>query len=93
MAFRLKPALSPFDNPVMMGLWPFTARATELERVARALKDRSSRGLVLSGAAGVGKSRLAAEAVRDLDPRRVEAGGSRVLVRRNRRSQAQSALA
>jgi DNA-binding CsgD family transcriptional regulator len=46
-------------------LWPLIGRAAELEVIADATKaagDRS-RGIVLSGAAGVGKTRLAREAV------------------------------
>ncbi|TYB59484.1 hypothetical protein FXF51_33970 [Nonomuraea sp. PA05] len=45
----------------MRVLWPFAGRTSELASVAAALR---SKGAVLAGPAGVGKSRLAAEAVR-----------------------------
>src|SRR5262245_43272488 len=41
--------------------WPFVGREPELEHVAQAIATR--RGVVLAGDAGVGKSRLLAEAV------------------------------
>ncbi|WP_344473510.1 LuxR C-terminal-related transcriptional regulator [Nonomuraea monospora] len=46
----------------MRALWPFAGRTSELASVAAALR---SKGAVLAGPAGVGKSRLAAEAVRE----------------------------
>ncbi|MFF3444282.1 LuxR C-terminal-related transcriptional regulator [Streptosporangium sp. NPDC002721] len=42
--------------------WPFTARTEELDLVRRSLAA-GRRGVVVTGAAGVGRSRLAAEAV------------------------------
>jgi DNA-binding CsgD family transcriptional regulator len=43
-------------------LWPLTGRDIELENIATARGDTRCRGVVLSAAAGVGKSRLAREA-------------------------------
>jgi DNA-binding CsgD family transcriptional regulator/tetratricopeptide (TPR) repeat protein len=45
----------------MLGSWPLVGRGEELDFAAKA-RRRGRRGLVLSGAAGVGKTRLAAEA-------------------------------
>ena len=44
--------------------WPLVGRVEELERIVRARADSGCRGLVVSGGAGVGKSRLAREASR-----------------------------
>src|SRR6266508_1982312 len=41
--------------------WPLVARREELELFAEALDDKSCRGLLVSGPAGVGKTRLADE--------------------------------
>lgn len=46
--------------------WPFAGRDADLGRVVARLRDPGCRALVLAGAAGVGKSRLAAEAARRL---------------------------
>jgi DNA-binding CsgD family transcriptional regulator len=43
------------------GTWPLVGRATELERIATAMKQTCGSGVVLIGAAGVGKSRLVRE--------------------------------
>jgi DNA-binding CsgD family transcriptional regulator len=43
--------------------WPLTGRAAELDAIAEAMSRADARGVVLIGAAGVGKSRLAREAV------------------------------
>jgi DNA-binding CsgD family transcriptional regulator len=43
--------------------WPLTGRASELAAITEAMTNDDSRGVVLIGAAGVGKSRLAREAV------------------------------
>jgi predicted ATPase len=42
--------------------WPFTGRDAELALVREALTDGSAGGVVIAGPAGVGKTRLAAEA-------------------------------
>ncbi|WP_435121820.1 LuxR C-terminal-related transcriptional regulator [Amycolatopsis thermoflava] len=56
--------------------WPLVGRAEELRFVATALRSRSGpRGVVLAGAAGVGKTRLAGEAL-------AEAGQRGMTVRR-----------
>lgn len=49
------------EHPMLATAWPFVGRERELARVARALRRRDTAGLVLSGPAGVGKTRLAAE--------------------------------
>jgi DNA-binding CsgD family transcriptional regulator len=59
--------------------WPFVGRESEVDRVARALATRQ--GVVLAGEAGVGKTRLLAEAVE-----RCAADGRRVLQVRATRS-------
>ncbi|MFF5367242.1 LuxR C-terminal-related transcriptional regulator [Streptomyces sp. NPDC013187] len=46
--------------------WPFTGREDELELVRRSLTG-ARRGMVVSGPAGVGKTRLAHEAIRGTD--------------------------
>ena len=43
--------------------WPIVGRAAELQRIAVAHGEDGSRGVVLTGPAGVGKSRLAREAI------------------------------
>jgi hypothetical protein len=43
--------------------WPLTGRARELRLVEAALSDPGASGIVICGAAGVGKSRLAREAL------------------------------
>src|SRR4051794_34328452 len=59
--------------------WPFIGREPELERVVSALA--TGRGVVLAGDAGVGKTRLLAEALA-----RVEAADGRLLSVRATRS-------
>ncbi|REF00988.1 LuxR C-terminal-related transcriptional regulator [Thermomonospora umbrina] len=54
----------------MYRIWPFAGRGAELTRLRAHLRDPSARGVVLAGAAGVGKSRLAAELLRPDDPER-----------------------
>jgi DNA-binding CsgD family transcriptional regulator len=50
-------------------VWPLVGRDEELRFVAAALRSRTSgRGVVLAGAAGVGKTRLAREALRRAAP-------------------------
>jgi hypothetical protein len=41
--------------------WPFVGREDELARFRRMLVDAGSRGLVLAGASGVGKTRTGTE--------------------------------
>ncbi|MDQ3885929.1 MAG: LuxR C-terminal-related transcriptional regulator [Actinomycetota bacterium] len=48
--------------------WPFVGREDELQRIREAM--RSEAGIVLAGTPGVGKTRLAYEAVTGADPRR-----------------------
>ncbi|MBX7432761.1 LuxR C-terminal-related transcriptional regulator [Mycobacterium sp. Y57] len=57
------------------GEWPLIGRTAELDVIAAALRDSAggSRGIVLAGVAGVGKTRLAAEAA----TRFRDAGGRR----------------
>jgi DNA-binding CsgD family transcriptional regulator len=43
--------------------WPLTGRLEELRLIEAALSDKGSSGMVICGAAGVGKSRLAREAL------------------------------
>ncbi|MCX4766694.1 LuxR C-terminal-related transcriptional regulator [Streptomyces sp. NBC_01275] len=44
-----------------LGRWPLVGRGPELDAFAAALADRDCRGFLVSGTAGVGKSRLAEE--------------------------------
>jgi AAA ATPase domain len=43
--------------------WPLTGRSKELRLIEAAISDRGSSGIVIRGAAGVGKSRIAREAI------------------------------
>jgi len=52
---------TPADQTASMR-WPFTGREAELRLVGEALADGSTSGVVIAGPAGVGKTRLAAEA-------------------------------
>jgi ATP/maltotriose-dependent transcriptional regulator MalT len=49
-----------------MALWNFVGRATELARLTAAASNSNGRGLIFSGDAGIGKTRLLREAVRIL---------------------------
>ena len=46
-----------------MGPWSFVGRAAELNRLIAAATDEGARGLIFSGSAGIGKSRLLREGV------------------------------
>src|SRR5262245_55815121 len=48
----------------MIGPWPLTGRSTQLEELGRFYADPARAGVVLYGPAGVGKTRLAEEALR-----------------------------
>ena len=50
-------------GPMMATSWPLTARAAQLDLVGRLFLDASG-GMVIQGPAGVGKTRLAEEALR-----------------------------
>src|SRR5262245_61666533 len=43
--------------------WPLVGRAEEMRTIAAALADEAASGIVISGASGVGKSRIAREAL------------------------------
>jgi DNA-binding winged helix-turn-helix (wHTH) protein len=47
--------------PLTSGRWPLVGRGAELELVASAYSDRRLGGVILTGAAGLGKTRLAEE--------------------------------
>src|SRR3954463_7183269 len=50
--------------PVSVRLtWPLTGRSEEMRLIEAALSDEGSSGIVICGAAGVGKSRVAREAL------------------------------
>jgi len=51
--------------------WPFVGRRSERDAVLRSVTAPTPRGVVLSGAAGVGKSRLLREVLKKLDRDRV----------------------
>lgn len=53
-----------------MPLWNFVGRAAELDLLIAAATSSRGRGLILSGDAGIGKSRLLREAVKRLPPDR-----------------------
>src|SRR4051812_11436113 len=57
----------------MIAPWPFAGRTTQLEELGQHYRDASCAGVVLHGPAGVGKTRLAEEALR-----LAERGGRRV---------------
>ncbi|MGV7761840.1 AAA family ATPase, partial [Mycobacterium kansasii] len=46
----------------MTDRWPLTGRAEELDLVGQSLTGGEYKGMVIAGAAGVGKTRLAREA-------------------------------
>ena len=57
----MEPGGRPAGRPGGQLTWPFTGRAEELGLAGAALRERASCGVVVSGAAGVGKTRLARE--------------------------------
>ena len=57
----------------MIAPWPLTGRSAQLEELGRCYRDPARAGIVLHGPAGVGKTRLAEEALR-----LAERGGRRV---------------
>src|SRR5438552_1898952 len=46
-----------------VGAWPLIGRAEELDAIAEAVADPEAAGVILAGAAGVGKTRLLREAL------------------------------
>lgn len=52
----------------MPTFWPFVGRTSTLDEVRRLLSGPAARGVVVAGDAGVGKTRLVAEALGRLDP-------------------------
>jgi DNA-binding NarL/FixJ family response regulator len=55
---------------VAISAWPFRGREAELALIAQAMDDPAVAGIVVAGEAGVGKSRLALEALGQADPER-----------------------
>jgi DNA-binding CsgD family transcriptional regulator len=51
------------EEPSMRLRWPLTGRTEEMETINAAISDPDSAGIVLFGASGVGKSRIAREAL------------------------------
>ncbi len=51
----------------VLSSWPFGGREVELDRVRRLVSDPAAPGMVIAGPPGVGKSRLAAEALGGVD--------------------------
>jgi DNA-binding CsgD family transcriptional regulator len=60
-----------------MRSWPFAGRKKELDHLVALARDRAARGVVIVGAAGVGKSRLAGEVLRHFAPDRFAVLGIR----------------
>jgi DNA-binding CsgD family transcriptional regulator len=64
---RTMPSVSERTEPARLApeslVWPLVGRAAELARIARVRADADCCGVVLSAAAGIGKSRLARDAV------------------------------
>jgi DNA-binding CsgD family transcriptional regulator len=52
--------------------WPLTGRSKELRLIEAAIFDSDSSGIVVCGAAGVGKSRIAREALKAIPPNEYE---------------------
>ncbi len=69
----------------MIAPWPLTGRSAQLEELGRHYRDGACGGVVLHGPAGVGKTRLAEEALR-LAERAAARSSGRSATRRRRRS-------
>jgi DNA-binding CsgD family transcriptional regulator len=61
---------------VAISAWPFRGREAELALIAQAMGDPAVAGIVVAGEAGVGKSRLALEALGQADPERYVVKGA-----------------
>ena len=59
-----------------MGPWSFVGRAAELNRLIAAATDEGARGLIYSGSAGIGKSRLLREGMAQIDTDRYAVWGA-----------------
>jgi DNA-binding CsgD family transcriptional regulator len=66
-------AARPRRQRVMVAAWPLTGRTVQLEELGHHFRSGASGGVVLQGPAGVGKTRLAEEALRQ-----AERAGTRV---------------
>jgi DNA-binding CsgD family transcriptional regulator len=55
---------------VAISAWPFRGREAELTLIAQAMENPAVAGIVVAGEAGVGKTRLAFEALNQADPKR-----------------------
>ncbi|MGZ4171165.1 MAG: ATP-binding protein [Solirubrobacteraceae bacterium] len=62
MSDRVSPTAAPATRD-----WPLVGRDAELQQIAAARASPSCPGVVISGAVGVGRSRLARETVADAD--------------------------
>jgi hypothetical protein len=51
------------EEPSMRLRWPLTGRTEDMEAINAAISDPDSAGIVIFGASGVGKSRIAREAL------------------------------
>ncbi len=57
------PSVGPDDVPRLDDGWPLLGRRAELERISRRFADPTAGGMLLTGPAGIGKTRLSAELV------------------------------
>jgi|Tabmets5t2r1_1033131.scaffolds.fasta_scaffold178538_2 predicted ribonuclease YlaK len=57
-------------SSVAISAWPFRGREAELALIAQAMDDPAVAGMVVAGEAGVGKTRLALEALGQAGPER-----------------------
>lgn len=60
----IRPGPAPTATSSETGIWPLVGRQVELERLATDFRDADRGGVVLVGAAGMGKTRLAEESLR-----------------------------